>query len=65
MSGFLKHLSSELPQIKVSFFEPGVFSSKIQDKIELSKGPGYRLQSLANPAEPAQVLFDLILSDLN
>lgn len=65
MSGFLKHLASELPQIKVSFFEPGVFCSKIQDKIELSKGPGYRLQSLANPAEPAQVLFELILNDLN
>lgn len=63
MAKFLAHLSKELPRIRVTSFEPGVFSSKIQDKIRFAEDKSTKSRNHVHASEPAKRLFTLV-SDL-
>lgn len=60
MAKFLTHLSHEFPKIKVTLFDPGVFSSKIQDKISYANGYTTKLPTHVDVFEPAKKLFSLV-----
>jgi len=63
MAKFLAHLSKELPKVRVTSFEPGVFSSKIQDKISFEEDKSTKPRNHVHASEPAKRLFALV-SDL-
>ncbi len=60
MAKFLTHLSHEFPKIKISIFDPGVFSSKIQDKINYASDHATRLPMHVDASVPAKKLFALV-----
>lgn len=60
MAKFLTHLSHEFPKINVTIFDPGVFSSKIQDRINYAKDHANRLPKHVDASVPAKKLFALV-----
>jgi NADP-dependent 3-hydroxy acid dehydrogenase YdfG len=57
---FLRHLAVEMPALKIQSFEPGVFESKIQEKIRFSLGESECEANLPSPEQVAQILLKRI-----